>query len=254
VSVSRTEALAARVRAELEACADPKYREGAARFFREAVEVCGVRGTDVHAIARNAYREVKNWPVAERNRFASALWRRGKLEERSVAIVVYRRFARQCGAAEFALFERWLDRYVTNWANCDGLASWLLAAAIGNEPELIARLRPWARSRNRWKRRAAIVALLQEAKRGRNTEAIFEIADALLEDSDDMVQKGVGWVLKETYPKKRVEVMQFLMPRAARTPRLVLRIAAEKMTAKDRSALLGRSSKRQARARQAPRV
>ena len=55
-----------------------------------------------------------------------------------------------------------------------------------------------------------------------------------------MVQKGVGWVLKETYPKKPAAVMRFLLPRAARAPRLVLRLAAEKMTASDRARLLGR--------------
>jgi 3-methyladenine DNA glycosylase AlkD len=60
----------------------------------------------------------------------------------------------------------------------------------------------------------------------------------LLTDADDMVQKGVGWVLKETYPKKPREVVAFLKSRAAGAPRLVLRIAAEKMTARDRAAVL----------------
>ena len=114
----------------------------------------------------------------------------------------------------------------------------LLAAAIANEPALIGELPAWTRSRNRWKRRAAIVALLQEAKTGRHTAAVLETAGLLLEDTDDMVRKGVGWVLKEAYPKRPREVMSFLLPRAERTPRLVLRLAAEKMSAADRAALL----------------
>ncbi|HVX66655.1 MAG TPA: DNA alkylation repair protein [Bryobacteraceae bacterium] len=225
------------VRAALQARADEEFRRGVANFFREPVNPYGVRSPDVQAIARDAAREMKPWSAAERDRFASALWRSGRLEEATVATWAYRRFARQCGAREFAVFENWLDRHVHNWANCDGLATWLLAGAIANEPALIARLQTWTAAPNRWKRRAAIVALLQEAKRGRNTAEIFETAQALLQDADDMVQKGVGWVLKEAYPARPAEVMEFLLPRAAAAPRLVLRLAAEKMGARDRAAL-----------------
>ena len=59
-----------------------------------------------------------------------------------------------------------------------------------------------------------------------------------MEDADDMVRKGVGWLLKETYPKKPREVLEFLAGWRAQTPRLVLRLAAEKMTDKDKNWLL----------------
>jgi 3-methyladenine DNA glycosylase AlkD len=53
-----------------------------------------------------------------------------------------------------------------------------------------------------------------------------------------MVQNGVGWLLKETYPKKPREVMRFLMPLRHTTTRLVLRYAAEKMSKDDKARLL----------------
>jgi len=228
------------IRTGLRAHASEEFRKGAEHFSREPVDAYGVRAPDVKAVAREAYREVKRWPDSARERLAAQLWKSGKIEEAGVAILIYRRLAKQCGVREFKLFERWIDRSVTNWATCDGVASWLLAASIGNEPALISQLEGWVRSRNRWKRRAAVVSLLQEAKQGRNTAAIFRIAGALLQDLDDMVQKGVGWTLKEAYPKKPAEVMKFLLPRASRTPRLILRLAAEKMTTGDRARLLGR--------------
>jgi 3-methyladenine DNA glycosylase AlkD len=232
--------LLAVIRASILARADEKFRKGVENFFREPVDAYGVRAPDVKAVAREAYREVKSWPAAAREKLAAELWKSGKIEEAGIAILIYRRQAKQCGAREFKLFERWIDRHVHNWASCDGVASWLLAASIGNDSALIGELDGWVRSRNRWKRRAAVVALLQEAKQGRNTEAVFRIAGALIEDPDDMVQKGVGWVLKETYPKKPAQAMRFLLPRAARAPRLVLRLAAEKMTAADKARLLSR--------------
>ncbi len=233
------EALAS-IRAGLRARADEAFRKGVENFFREPVDAYGVRAPEVKIVGREAWREVKSWPDTALEKLAAELWKSGKIEEAGIAILIYRRRAKQCAAREFKLFERWIDRYVHNWATCDGVASWLLAASIGNEPALIGELDGWVGSRNRWKRRAAVVALLQEAKQGRNTAAVFRMAGALLEDPDDMVQKGVGWVLKETYPKKPAEVMKFLLPRTARTPRLVLRLAAEKMTAADRARLLSR--------------
>jgi 3-methyladenine DNA glycosylase AlkD len=226
------------VRAGLLARVDATFQEGQFRFFQEKVETYGVRSPDVRRIAAEVYHTAKDWPSARRNRFCAGLWKSGKLEEGVVVIYFYRRLRKQCAAGEFHLFEKWIDRYVRNWAHCDGVASWLLSASIENEPSLIEQLPAWTRSANRWKRRAAAVALLQEAKRGRHTPDIFRIAAALLDDPDDMVRKGVGWLLKETYPKKPREVVAFLQPWKARAPRLVLRYAAEKMTARDRDAVL----------------
>jgi 3-methyladenine DNA glycosylase AlkD len=232
------EELLDQVRSGLVASVDPKHREGVRNFFRESVDPYGVRSPDVKKIAAEAYQEVKKWPPAGRNRFCTGLWKSGRLEEGVVAVYVYRRFQKQCASCEFRLFEKWIDRFVRNWAHCDGVASWLLAASFANEPELMGQLPAWTKSPNRWKRRAAAVSLLQEAKQGRNTSVILDIADRLLYDADEMVQKGVGWLLKETYPKKPKDVVRFLVPRKDRVPRLLLRYAAEKMTAVDRKAVL----------------
>ena len=114
----------------------------------------------------------------------------------------------------------------------------MIAACIANRPGLADRLAGWTKSKNRWKRQSAAVSLIQEAKGGHNTETIFHICSLLLQDTDDMVQKGVGWLLKETYPKRPREVLDFLEGWRTRAPRLVLRLAAEKMTEKDRRWLL----------------
>ncbi len=226
------------VRQQLRDAAEPDFAAGVRNFFREPVDPHGVRSGKLHGISSAVYRELKHWPKAERDRFMTALWESGKLEEGVIVSHVYRRFSKEFGEREFALFEKWLDRYVKNWAHCDGLASWLLAGAIRNQPRLIEKLAPWTKSENRWRRRAAAVALLQEAKTGRSTESIFEMSTMLRYDQDDMVQKGVAWILKEAYPKRPREVVAFLDDWRATAPRLLLRIAAEKMTPQHKQWLL----------------
>lgn len=225
-------------RSRLREAARHKVSEGMKQFFREPIRPYGVAAPQVREIARLAYRDLKNWPVPQRDRFMTALWKSGRLEEGSIVCYVYRRFAKSCHEREFVMFERWIDRYVKNWGHCDGVSTWLLAACIANQPPLAERLSAWTQSKNRWKRRSAAVSLVYEARRGRSTAMIFQIAARLKQDADDMVQKGLGWMLKETYPKKPREVIRFLDDWRADAPRLVLRLAAEKMTSKDRQWLL----------------
>jgi 3-methyladenine DNA glycosylase AlkD len=238
--MSERRELIERVRAELRRLASERVRESIDRFFTadQPVHSYGVASPDVKRIAQSVYASVRAWPVAERDGFCTDLWSRGKNEEGALVCYLYKRFAKSCGSREFRLFTRWLDRYVNNWGHTDGLSLWLLGASIANEPALIGKLDAWTRSKNRWKRRAAAVALVPSARRGLHTREIFRIAEPLIPDEDDMVRKGVGWLLKETYPGKPVEVMRFLMPRRAKTSRLVLRYAAEKMSTGDRTRLL----------------
>ncbi len=211
-------------------------------FFKplpgENLRFRGVRAPQLKKIAQSLYPEVKKWAVPERDLLCEELWKWGDFEGGAIVCYLYRRFEKQCGPREFRLFTRWLDDYVNNWGHTDGLSLWLLGASIENHPELVEKLLPWTRAKKRWKRRASAVSLVYAAKRGKHTDEIFRIAQPLLADPDDMVQKGVGWLLKETYPKKSREVMRFLMPQRQSIPRLVLRYAAEKMTPEDKTNLL----------------
>jgi 3-methyladenine DNA glycosylase AlkD len=225
-------AAVAEIRSQLRKAADPAHAAGVGNFFVEPVDPWGVRTADLRPIVQHAYRIVKSWPKAERNKLCEELWR-GKLEEGVLVCHLYRRFARDCARCEFKLFERWIDRYVHNWAHADGVASWLLGACIANDPSLKQELPKWTSSRNRWKRRAAAVALLQEAKAGKSVDAILDMAGRLRSDEDVMVQKGVGWLLKEAYPKRAEDIVAFLSE--VEFPRIVVRYAAEKMSAADRA-------------------
>ena len=78
-------------------------------------------------------------------------------------------------------------------------------------------------------RRASAVSLIVPAKHGKFLEASFEIADLLLTDTDDMVQKGYGWLLKEASRKHTDEVFAYVMKHKRLMPRTALRYAIELM-------------------------
>lgn len=90
-------------------------------------------------------------------------------------------------------------------------------------------LKRWAQSENRWMRRAAGVSLIIPARKGKFLSSIFEIADILLMDKDDLVQKGYGWMLKATSQTWQNEVFEYVIQKKAVMPRTALRYAIEKM-------------------------
>jgi 3-methyladenine DNA glycosylase AlkD len=96
-------------------------------------------------------------------------------------------------------------------------------------PDHLAELKTWARSKNRWARRAAAVTLIIPARHGRFLDEVFEIADILLRDDDDLVRKGYGWMLKATSESNRKAVFDYVMKNKSEMPRTALRYAIEKM-------------------------
>jgi len=90
-------------------------------------------------------------------------------------------------------------------------------------------LKKWAKSPNRWVKRASAVTLIIPARKGMFLKDIFEIADILLLDKDDMVQKGYGWMLKAASQFSEKEIFKYVMSKKAVMPRTALRYAIEKM-------------------------
>ena len=77
--------------------------------------------------------------------------------------------------------------------------------------------------------RASAVSLIIPARKGLFLDTIFEIADNLLLDKDDLVQKGYGWMLKAASESHQQQVFDYIMKNKIKMPRTALRYAIEKM-------------------------
>lgn len=67
---------------------------------------------------------------------------------------------------------------------------------------------------------------------------IVELSNRLLDDEDDMVQKGLGWLLRETAKYDAMRTIPYLLRIRKRTPRLVLRTACETLETAQRRRIL----------------
>ncbi|MDR1585051.1 MAG: DNA alkylation repair protein, partial [Prevotellaceae bacterium] len=150
-------------------------------------------------------------------------------EEAVVACIFSEALHRQYEPADFKTFERWVRKYVNNWADCDTLCNHTIGTFVMMYPACINELKKWAESPERWVKRAAAVSLIIPARKGLFLQDIFEIANTLLLDKDDMVQKGYGWMLKAASQAHQQEVFDYVISKKAVMPRTALRYAIEKM-------------------------
>ena len=237
------EKILAGIRQALRDGADEKVRESAVKFFKEGIQPYGLKSQDVAKIAKTAWgASVKALPKQAVFELCEELWRSNYQEEAGIACIFTEALHKQYEPADFAVFERWLKSYVNNWAKCDTLCNHTIGDLVTMYPEYIGEVKGWAYSSSRWVKRAAAVTLIIPARKGLFLGDIFEIADMLLLDGDDLVQKGYGWMLKaasmsESFVKGSPEtkkehldaVFNYVMKHRAVMPRTALRYAIEKM-------------------------
>ena len=68
---------------------------------------------------------------------------------------------------------------------------------------------------------------------------VVKLSDLLLSDKEDMVQKGLGWLLRETAKFDAQRAVLYLMKIRGRAPRLVLRTACETLPMTTKERILG---------------
>ncbi len=95
-----------------------------------------------------------------------------------------------------------------------------------------------ARSKNIWERRTAIVGTGQLIRNG-DVDDTFKIAEILLQDDQDLIHKGTGWMLRAAGGVDRKKLLNFLDRHAATMPRTLLRYSIEHLDKKQREHYMG---------------
>lgn len=128
-----------------------------------------------------------------------------------------------------ALFDVYLKAVrggrINNWDIVDSSAEFIIGPQLQETSRKL--LFDLAKSGNLWQRRVGIMSAFHYVKNGDATTTL-ELAEVLLHDKHDLIQKAVGWQLREV--GKRVDrqlLLGFLDKHAATMPRTTLRYAIE---------------------------
>jgi 3-methyladenine DNA glycosylase AlkD len=223
-------AVATQIRNALKNGGSAEHAAGVQWFFKDEIKSHGWYTADLRRAAVRSRREIRGEHGLDfLVEVADRLFSGSVLEEKIVAVFLLENLDAEFGDAEFKLFETWLDR-ISSWADHDALVHDLIAPMIVSKPARAKVVFRWAKSPNRWHRRAACVALIRGSRARMFFPEIKRLSDFLLADKDDMVQKGLGWLLRETAKFDAKRTVPYLMKIRGQAPRLVLRTACETLT------------------------
>lgn len=211
----------AEIRKELKANADKSYNFN--QFFKTPIKAYGVRYPVLRKIVKERFpKDVDAKKLAE---LCEQLWQSGMHEESVVAVM----WAKQGGIATVKLMKHWLDTYASNWAQVDDVCLNVLCPMLEKDASLLPEIKSWAKSRNLWTRRASAVSFVYPCRRGLYLKDIFDVAETLLPDKEDLIQKAYGWALREAGKKHQKELFKFIMQHKNEMGRTALRYAIELM-------------------------
>ena len=90
-----------------------------------------------------------------------------------------------------------------------------------------------------WEQRIAVVATVTLIRNNDFTD-ILRLAELLLQHKHDLMQKAIGWMLREMGKRDKTLLLQFLDKYSKVMPRTMLRYSIEKLTDEERKLYMGR--------------
>ncbi|TWI65774.1 DNA alkylation repair enzyme [Desulfobotulus alkaliphilus] len=186
-------------------------------------------------------------PVLRRNMGAGAAMSHGEIgklltspwhEVRMFALLLWvERYKAGDGEQQAAIFTDYLARtpFVNNWDLVDVSAPAIVGThLLERERGLLYRLMA---SELLWDRRIAMVSTLTLIRKGQYEDALA-LADLASSDKEELMHKAAGWMLREVGKKDRRVLEDFLAPRCARLPRILLRYSIEHFSPEERRSWL----------------
>ena len=118
------------IRKDLKKKANKRNAEGMKKYFQGTIKTYGVSVPVARNIAKKHYPEIKILEFKHILRLCESLLKEGYMEEGIVAFEILEKSKKNLSANTLTVFEKWLDRYVTNWAHCDELSAHLIGYLI----------------------------------------------------------------------------------------------------------------------------
>jgi 3-methyladenine DNA glycosylase AlkD len=232
--------MAAEYLERLRGLADPVKAAGAERYFKHEARFLGISSPDLRELSRDVYQKVRpEWEIEEVIDFCALMLKNPYHEVRALGILVLERYRKIIPRSTFPTIQGWLEAdYCDSWALVDLICPKSVGALLERYPDLVEAVKIWARSPNRWVRRASLVSFIKLARNPAYREAIYDLARSHLADTDDLVQKANGWLLREAGKADMAKLEQFLHCHGPAIPRTTLRYAIERFPESKRKTLL----------------
>jgi 3-methyladenine DNA glycosylase AlkD len=219
----------------------------ARRYFRGTPDLgfYNLRTSTLRALARAIHQANRdNWSIDEAMRFANLLIVDRFLETKGVGVELVARYRRVFSPRLLPIWKRWLaNNHSANWATTDSICGVLIGPLLEQHPKLLRTTGRWSRAKNLWVRRASAVSLIRLARQGKELAVAYDVAKSLHADDEDLIQKAVGWLLREAGKTDPARLERYLRVNGPAIPRVTVRYAIERFPLSTRRELLAVTKK-----------
>ena len=211
----------------------PRFFKTGKGEYGEGDKFLGVIVPNIRLVAK----QYSHVPLEVVSRLLDSEWHECRMCALLILVMKYKKAAEQEKQAIFDLYLSRTER-INNWDLVDLSAPNIVGEHLYSSTDrtILYRL---AESPLLWERRIAIVSTLCFIRKGDFGDT-FALADKLVTSRHDLMQKAVGWMLREM-GKRDISLLRiFLDKHAATMPRTMLRYAIEKMDSAERHEWMGR--------------
>ena len=220
------------IRIDLRSNSDSDHQKSAQRFHKIKIINYGVKTATVRSIAKKYAKHLKELDKKEVFKICEELMKSDFGEESTIAIQFVASIKNQWEPDDFKVFEQWAEKYINDWSKVDDFCLNVLSHFLTEFPQFVKKTRRWISSEKVWLRRMSAVCFIQGGSWRMNPgffKDVLNTAEVLKDDPEDLVQKGVGWMLKIAAETHQREVFDFVMKNKSTMARTTLRYAIEKM-------------------------
>lgn len=228
---------------ELKKYANPETAVNLQRFFKTAPGQYGEGDVFVGVTmpqVRKVCRQFKQLSLIEIAQLCAS-----KTHEYRMAglVILTMQYPRADQKQKRAIFDLYIDQIekgnVNNWDLVDVTCRAVVGEYLRDTDRSL--LYQYANSNNLWKKRIAIIATFPYIASG-DPSTSLDLAEILINDPHDLIQKAVGWTLREIGKRCDEQLLcQFLDKHVATMPRTALRYAIERLPEKIRQSYLKRT-------------
>lgn len=171
----------------------------------------GIKAGALDKLLKQYKTEVKNLSCKEAFALAQMLYK-DKIEDTILAGNFVLQNKIDCiGKSKLPLLDKALDHFCS-WSTIDDFCIDVLQPILLTYPKDTLRfLEKWNQSKNMWKRRASVVAFVRKVgESGKFTNEALTLCENLISDKEDLVQKGVGWCLKDIMRGDKKKVLEYV--------------------------------------------
>jgi 3-methyladenine DNA glycosylase AlkD len=209
---------------------NPEIIEKYSRYFKEGFDGYGI-DQKVFENQRDIW--IEQWEdemsLDDYLELGDALFKQGKYEEKSFAIVFIKSKRDKYTKETFHRIGNWFDYGIDNWATTDVLCMIVLSSFLIDKVIDFNDLKSWNTSASEWKRRAVPVTLIELIKEGLKPEEALPVIEPLMPDQSEYVQKGIGTLLRGLWKKYPEKIEDFLLQWKDTCGRLIIQYTTEKM-------------------------